>query len=62
VVQVYSARNAFAFCILPSSFFLRPGFHPQPVEQRALGLLLAGADYDKAQNSQKTCSLIPLRA
>jgi hypothetical protein len=25
-------------------------FHPQPVEQRALGLLLAGCDFDQAAN------------
>jgi hypothetical protein len=25
-------------------------FHPQPVEQRALGLLLAGCDSDQAPN------------
>jgi hypothetical protein len=25
-------------------------FHPQPVEQRALGLLLAGGDFDRAPN------------
>jgi hypothetical protein len=27
-----------------------PVFHPQPVEQRALGLLLAGCDFDQALN------------
>jgi hypothetical protein len=32
---------------LPSAFFLRREFHPQPVEQRALGLLLAGCDFDQ---------------
>jgi hypothetical protein len=31
MVRVYPSRNAFAFCILPSSFFLRPEFHSQPV-------------------------------
>jgi hypothetical protein len=36
----------FDFCILPSSFFLPRTFHPQPVEQRALGLLLAGGQFD----------------
>jgi hypothetical protein len=50
MVRVYSSRNAFAFCILPSSFFLRPEFHSQPVEQRALGLLLAGRDFNQAPN------------
>jgi hypothetical protein len=58
-VRVYSSRNAWtpaaAFCILPSYFFLSctaglfdPVFHPQPVEQRALGLLLAGCDFNQA--------------
>src|ERR1019366_4024320 len=33
MVRVYSSRNVFAFCILPSSFFLRREFHLQPVDQ-----------------------------
>jgi hypothetical protein len=37
-------RSAFAFCILHSSFFLPPAFHPQPIERLALRLLLAGCD------------------
>jgi len=37
-----SPAGAFAFCILTSSFFLPCAFHSQPVEQRALGLLLTG--------------------
>jgi hypothetical protein len=41
---------AFAFCILPSSFFLPPVFHSKPVEQRAPGLLLAEGDFDQAPN------------
>jgi hypothetical protein len=42
---------------LPSAFFLPctaglfdRAFHPQPVEQRALSLLLAGRDFDQAPN------------
>jgi hypothetical protein len=35
---------------LPSSFFVLRAFHPQPVEQRAPGLLLAGGDFDQAVN------------
>jgi hypothetical protein len=50
MVRVYSSRNAFAFWIIPSSFFLRREFHSQPVEQRALGLRLPGGDFDQAPN------------
>jgi hypothetical protein len=57
MVRVYSSRNpwtsaaaAFDFCILPSSFFLPRVFHPKTIEQRALGLLLAGCDFDLAAN------------
>jgi hypothetical protein len=47
---VYVPRSGlgFAFCIHPSSFPL--AFHPQPVEQRALGLLLAGCDFGEVPN------------
>ena len=39
---------AIAGCIPPSSFSVPRALHPEPVEQRALGLLLAGCDFDQA--------------
>jgi hypothetical protein len=39
-----------AFCFVLVAGLFDPVFHPQPVEQRALGLLLAGRDFNQVPN------------
>jgi hypothetical protein len=43
---------AFTFFLLPSPFFLPRAFHPPPVEECALGLLLARGGFDQTANEK----------
>jgi hypothetical protein len=42
---------------LSSEFFLLRAFHPQHVEQRAFGLLLAGCDFDQTPTKKGSALL-----
>jgi hypothetical protein len=49
-------KNDRRLCLLNSSFFLlpSPAFHPQPVDQRAPGLRLAGGDFDQVPDEMES--------
>ena len=52
---------ASTFHIFPSSFFLSAAFHSQPVERCALGLLLAGGDFDQVPKTVTSGRTPPAR-